>query len=114
MRRLPGMLALPLLTFVLTGCPMTDSHSNEQDVPQAPRTTKDIIRDGNHLKDEPSLYLQQHAHNPLDWYPWGEAALAKAKRPRTNPSSCPSATAAATGATSWSTRSSSTRTSPRS
>ena len=79
MRRLPGMLALPLLTFVLTGCPMTDSHSNEQDVPQAPRTTKDIIRDGNHLKDEPSLYLQQHAHNPLDWYPWGEAALAKAK-----------------------------------
>ena len=47
--------------------------------PQAPRTTKDIIRDGNHLKDEPSLYLQQHAHNPVDWYPWGEEALAKAK-----------------------------------
>ncbi|BDY13769.1 thioredoxin domain-containing protein [Hydrogenimonas cancrithermarum] len=34
----------------------------------------------NHLIDEPSPYLQQHAHNPVDWYPWGEEAFEKAKR----------------------------------
>ncbi|MBI4395806.1 MAG: thioredoxin domain-containing protein, partial [Elusimicrobia bacterium] len=27
-----------------------------------------------------SPYLQQHAHNPVDWYPWGEEAFAKAKK----------------------------------
>ncbi|RMF14068.1 MAG: thioredoxin domain-containing protein [Candidatus Dadabacteria bacterium] len=30
------------------------------------------------LADEPSLYLQQHADQPVDWYPWGEAALSRA------------------------------------
>ena len=44
-----------------------------------PRTVEDIRRDGNHLSDQSSLYLLQHAHNPLDWYPWGEEALARAK-----------------------------------
>lgn len=34
----------------------------------------------NHLKDETSPYLLQHANNPVDWYPWGTAAFAKAKR----------------------------------
>jgi uncharacterized protein len=34
----------------------------------------------NHLAAESSPYLQQHADNPVDWYPWGEAALAKAKQ----------------------------------
>jgi len=29
---------------------------------------------------EKSPYLRQHAHNPVDWYPWGEEALAKARR----------------------------------
>src|SRR5260370_38044641 len=33
----------------------------------------------NRLADETSPYLLQHAHNPVDWYPWGEAALARAK-----------------------------------
>ncbi|MBH53382.1 MAG: thioredoxin domain-containing protein [Opitutaceae bacterium] len=33
----------------------------------------------NHLINEKSLYLRQHANNPVDWYPWGEEALAKAK-----------------------------------
>ncbi|MGP0075217.1 MAG: thioredoxin domain-containing protein [Bryobacteraceae bacterium] len=33
----------------------------------------------NHLISEKSPYLQQHAHNPVDWYPWGEAAFAKAR-----------------------------------
>jgi uncharacterized protein YyaL (SSP411 family) len=33
----------------------------------------------NHLISETSPYLLQHAHNPVDWYPWGEAALSKAR-----------------------------------
>lgn len=34
----------------------------------------------NSLIDETSPYLLQHAHNPVNWYPWGEEALEKAKR----------------------------------
>ena len=34
----------------------------------------------NRLIDETSPYLVQHAHNPVDWYPWGEEALARAQR----------------------------------
>src|SRR5215471_4315022 len=34
----------------------------------------------NHLISEKSPYLLQHAHNPVDWYPWGEAAFDKARR----------------------------------
>ncbi len=33
----------------------------------------------NRLAKETSPYLLQHAHNPVDWYPWGEEAFAKAK-----------------------------------
>jgi uncharacterized protein YyaL (SSP411 family) len=33
----------------------------------------------NHLIKETSPYLLQHAHNPVDWYPWGEEALEKAR-----------------------------------
>jgi len=33
----------------------------------------------NRLLHETSPYLKQHAHNPVDWYPWGPEALAKAK-----------------------------------
>jgi uncharacterized protein len=33
----------------------------------------------NHLSKSASPYLLQHAHNPVDWYPWGEEALTKAK-----------------------------------
>jgi hypothetical protein len=32
----------------------------------------------NRLIDETSPYLLQHAHNPVDWYPWGDEALDKA------------------------------------
>jgi len=34
----------------------------------------------NRLADETSPYLQQHADNPVDWLPWGEQALASARR----------------------------------
>ncbi|MDW7992388.1 MAG: thioredoxin domain-containing protein, partial [Anaerolineae bacterium] len=34
----------------------------------------------NRLIYETSPYLRQHAENPVDWYPWGEEALEKARR----------------------------------
>ena len=33
----------------------------------------------NRLSEENSLYLQQHASNPVEWYPWGEEALKAAE-----------------------------------
>lgn len=33
----------------------------------------------NHLIGENSPYLLSHAHNPVDWYPWGDEAIAKAR-----------------------------------
>lgn len=33
----------------------------------------------NHLADSKSPYLLQHAHNPVNWYPWGREAFDKAK-----------------------------------
>jgi len=34
----------------------------------------------NRLAGETSPYLLQHAHNPVDWFPWGDEALAEARR----------------------------------
>jgi uncharacterized protein len=36
-------------------------------------------RQANRLAQSTSPYLLQHAHNPVDWYPWGEEALARAR-----------------------------------
>ena len=37
-------------------------------------------RHTNRLAQEKSPYLLQHAHNPVDWFPWGEEAFAKAMK----------------------------------
>ncbi len=47
--------------------------------------TRNLRPDGspeysNRLLLETSPYLQQHAHNPVNWYPWGDEAFADAKR----------------------------------
>ncbi|MCJ8012596.1 thioredoxin domain-containing protein [Paenibacillus sp. KQZ6P-2] len=34
----------------------------------------------NRLINEKSPYLLQHAHNPVNWMPWGEEAFSKASR----------------------------------
>src|SRR5215468_756155 len=36
----------------------------------------------NRLARETSPYLQKHAHDPVDWYPWGPEALEAARRDR--------------------------------
>ncbi|WP_339310194.1 DUF255 domain-containing protein [Paenibacillus sp. FSL M7-0896] len=37
------------------------------------------LKASNRLTNEKSPYLLQHAHNPVDWYPLGEEAFAKAQ-----------------------------------
>ncbi|MEL6660016.1 MAG: thioredoxin domain-containing protein [Bacteroidota bacterium] len=61
-RYLSGLAVLAILFY--TGCKssMQDDHTYT-----------------NALIDESSPYLLQHAHNPVNWYPWGEAALEKAQ-----------------------------------
>lgn len=53
-------------------------------VDERPRT-RHLRPDGtpryvNRLALERSPYLRQHAHNPVDWYPWGDEAFARARR----------------------------------
>src|SRR3954470_5885253 len=57
------------LLAVFVGC---GSLSSAQEA-TAPKHT-------NRLATEKSPYLRQHAHNPVDWYPWGDEAFAKAKK----------------------------------
>ncbi len=38
------------------------------------------MKPANRLAGETSPYLLQHAHNPVDWYPWGEEAFETARR----------------------------------
>lgn len=47
---------------------------------QQKQTTHMDGKKANHLIHESSPYLLQHAYNPVDWYPWGEEALEKAKK----------------------------------
>lgn len=60
------------LTFLTLAC-CIQSFANPvgSDEPRAAR---------NRLANESSPYLLQHAGDPVDWYPWGEEALEKAKR----------------------------------
>lgn len=37
-------------------------------------------RKPNRLVHEKSPYLLQHAHNPVDWFPWGDEAFTKARQ----------------------------------
>ncbi|QDU93023.1 thioredoxin domain-containing protein [Lignipirellula cremea] len=47
---------------------------------EEPAATPAAAQTTNHLAGENSLYLRMHAHNPVDWRPWGEEALTLAKR----------------------------------
>ncbi len=49
-----------------------------KELPDAARSATEHTHT-NRLIHETSPYLLQHAHNPVDWYPWGEEALRKAR-----------------------------------
>jgi hypothetical protein len=48
-------------------------------IPSDPHSVPHSSRPPNRLAQEKSPYLLQHAHNPVDWFPWGEEAFAKAR-----------------------------------
>jgi hypothetical protein len=62
------------LPVTLKGVPLLSSSAAD---PASPSENR--LQFTNHLINEKSPYLLQHAHNPVDWYPWGEEAFAKAR-----------------------------------
>ncbi|MFK8112869.1 MAG: thioredoxin domain-containing protein [Rubripirellula sp.] len=65
-------------------CPPLDAQETESEGTNAEAAAEKHEEHGteptNRLAAESSPYLLQHAHNPVDWYPWGDEAFAKAKR----------------------------------
>lgn len=64
----------PIITFVILLILSSCVNSQEQ----SDNSVKNHAHT-NLLIDESSPYLLQHAHNPVNWHPWGEAAFNKAK-----------------------------------
>src|SRR6266568_4360952 len=65
-------------------CVVTASHNDagptSVDARRAESAATKMSEHTNRLAHEKSPYLLQHAHNPVDWYPWGEEAFSKARR----------------------------------
>lgn len=59
-----------LISWPIAGC--NSANAQTQGTPNMHKYT-------NHLINETSPYLLQHAHNPVEWYPWGEEAFRLAK-----------------------------------
>ncbi len=75
---------IPLLITLLCAAPLAAAVAGDGDEPlPSPDEIAKLPPDGgdefNRLVFEQSPYLRQHARNPVDWYPWGEAAFARAK-----------------------------------
>ena len=83
-----------VLTLALVGCQPSaaeDSSPAAEAKPESPEpaavnasseaepTEPAKHKNTNRLAKEASPYLQQHQHNPVDWYPWGEEAFNNAK-----------------------------------
>jgi uncharacterized protein YyaL (SSP411 family) len=75
-RWLRRALTLGMLVLLLTR--MVPAVPDRPKAEPAPAPAKG--KHTNRLARETSPYLLQHAHNPVDWYPWGEEAFAKAKK----------------------------------
>ena len=69
------LFALPMRISAATG-PVREPLPSAAEIAKLP---PDGGAEFNRLIFEHSPYLLQHARNPVDWYPWGEAAFAKAK-----------------------------------
>jgi uncharacterized protein YyaL (SSP411 family) len=68
--------------LIATGCSTGATVQSAEQPAEQPvkQPAKAAPKHSNHLAKETSPYLLLHAHNPVDWYPWGEEALAKAKK----------------------------------
>ena len=62
--------------FAAVACQPT---ANRNNFDQPVNTNAPAHKHTNRLAREKSPYLLQHAHNPVDWFPWGEEAFAKAR-----------------------------------
>jgi uncharacterized protein len=70
MRKIGLHIAMALATFgLLYSCSHTRQVNSGTGFPP-----------GNHLASQSSPYLKLHAHDVIDWYPWGEEALARARK----------------------------------
>lgn len=65
------LITIFTLLIVSYSCGQSYVNKNEQQ--------KNIYKFTNELINESSPYLLKHAHNPVNWYPWGDKALKKAK-----------------------------------
>jgi uncharacterized protein YyaL (SSP411 family) len=65
------LLFVPTCLLVFALCPANAGPQNKD---------KDKPKFSNRLAKEQSPYLLMHAHNPVDWYPWGPEAFEKAKK----------------------------------
>ena len=82
---MPRLKQLALLALgIFLGLPVLRA---EEPVPQPEKepsvsspASKQPPQHTNRLAKETSPYLLQHQHNPVDWYPWGEEAFAKARK----------------------------------
>jgi uncharacterized protein YyaL (SSP411 family) len=73
------LLALSLLTVASLGCQRTPTNADFTSGVRV-ETIDGAVRYTNRLISEKSPYLQLHAHNPVDWFPWGAEAFEKARR----------------------------------
>jgi hypothetical protein len=60
--------------------PQATETPQERTTSSTPHEKGEASGEPNRLIAEKSPYLLQHAHNPLDWYPWGPEAFEKARR----------------------------------
>ena len=89
------LLSATLAGFALTGCQPSGAQEDTaaapaKTKPAPPQLTETVTepkppqeeakpKHTNRLANEASPYLQQHQHNPVDWYAWGEEAFKKAR-----------------------------------
>ena len=69
-----------ILLILLLGFAFLESRPSEETSMETTRNSAAESEFTNRLIHETSPYLRQHAHNPVDWYPWGQEALDKARR----------------------------------
>jgi uncharacterized protein YyaL (SSP411 family) len=71
MKNRSSIIVLSLLLFSAASCGQNQNQKKQTEMGKHLHT--------NELIHESSPYLLQHAHNPVNWYPWGDKALKKAK-----------------------------------
>jgi len=79
--RLNQLAQRVVAAITLSACFIVAPSSNAigQEEPEAAAADHADTSHTNALVNESSPYLLLHAHNPVDWFPWNDASLAKAK-----------------------------------